>query len=133
MIIYSIMDKNLKEKIIALELDLLKPEVRASKAALSQLIADDFIEFGASGIRYDQQHTLLRLSEEDTPQFKACDFELRELSQDVVQLLYKASISRGSEEMVLYSLRSSIWKSTAGKWQMLFHQGTTCTPFPLFN
>ncbi len=123
------MDKNLTEKIIALELELLKPEIRASKEALSLLIADDFIEFGASGIRYDKKHALHRLPAEEPVEFKASDFELRELSQHLMQLLYKAKIYRESEGVVLYSRRSSIWKSTAGQWQILFHQGTSCESF----
>jgi hypothetical protein len=30
-----------------------------------------------------------------------------------------------SEEQVMYSLRSSIWRRSEGRWQMIFHQGTS--------
>lgn len=43
------MDRELAELIERLETELLQPEVRRSPDRISELLADDFIEFGISG------------------------------------------------------------------------------------
>jgi hypothetical protein len=42
-------DNILKDHIRQLEENLLKPEVRSSRAELKKLLSDDFFEFGSSG------------------------------------------------------------------------------------
>lgn len=116
----------LKLKLIALEQRLLEPQVRASAAQLSELIAPDFIEVGASGHRFGLDEVLTRLPQEQPPQFKNSDFELRLLSDNIAQLCYKASIIY-SESDTRHSRRTSIWRlNEEQKWQMIYHQGTSC-------
>jgi len=122
---------NLKQKLIQLEEYLFNPKVRASYRELNNLIADDFTEIGASGIRFDKKQALERLPHEHAPRIKAGDFELRILSPTCAQLLYKAIMIKHEETTPIYSLRSSIWSLNNGQWQMSFHQGTPCETFEL--
>ncbi len=102
-----------------LELSLLDPPIRQSKNALNKLIADDFVEFGKSGKIYNKQNILDALPTEKPKIFNMIDFEIRELSQDIVLARYK-TIENG-----VVSLRSSIWQKVGDpSWQLLFHQGT---------
>ncbi len=43
--------ESLADETRALELALLEPEVRGSRQRLEALLADDFLEFGSSGLR----------------------------------------------------------------------------------
>lgn len=119
----------LKQQLIELELYLLKSEVRSSAEELASLIHDDFLEFGGSGIRFGKEEVLMRLPKERCPEFCATDFELRVLTPDLAQLLYRASMIKPDEFITRYSLRSSLWKKSGDNWQMIFHQGTPCEAF----
>jgi hypothetical protein len=113
------------EVIRKLEEELFKPSVRASRTAVSALLADDFVEFGQAGRVYDKQQVLESLAAEATdgePKRSAHGFRLKSLADDVVLLTYRSSRIDGGK--TLHSLRSSIWKFADGRWQMLFHQGT---------
>ena len=122
------MNEALESQLIVLEKRLLEPQVRASREELDDLLADDFLEFGASGVRFGKAQALDRLPTETAPSFFTQDFELRGLGQDVAQLVYRAIIERPGQPR-LYSLRSSIWRRQAEQWAMVFHQGTACEPF----
>ncbi len=114
----------LKETILNLELSLLTPEVRSSREKLDMLLADDFIEYGSSGLVYDKKITLDSLTGGGkSPSYKLYDFELIPLSDSVVQARYKTDRTNLDGTM-LTSLRSSLWKNNDGNWQMFFHQGT---------
>lgn len=119
-----------EELLIDLERSLLTPEVRQSQAALSQLIADDFLEIAQSGIAYGKDEVLSRLPTEQAPKFEVSDFSVRQLTEETYLLTYRACIGRHVDE-VSYSLRSSIWQLKASAWQMVFHQGTPSTSFLL--
>ncbi|WP_053047380.1 DUF4440 domain-containing protein [Thalassomonas viridans] len=120
---------NLQDEITALELALLKPEVRRSRSELNRLISDDFLEFVGSGRRFGKAEVLERLPQETPPEFSARDFELRRLGDQVVQLIYKSTMLKAGSGQTSYSLRSSLWRRSGDSWQMLFHQGTLCPPF----
>ena len=121
--------KDLKLKLIRLEEHLFKAEVRASYNELDKLIAEDFTEIGASGIRFDKKQALAQLPDEQPPRIKATNFELRILAPNCAQLIYKAVMIRHGETTPLFSMRTSIWSLNNGKWQMCFHQGTLCEAF----
>ena len=119
------MDDNLKEKITSLEKELLKPEVRADVEWLKGLIHDDFLEFSSSGNRYGKAFVLENLpKEEGTLAFQASKFEFRQLSEDVVQLIYESKVKSLSTGEMKEARRSSLWKLESEHWQMIFHQGT---------
>ncbi|MBY5363661.1 DUF4440 domain-containing protein [Rhizobium leguminosarum] len=113
---------------LALEISLHRPEVRSSPRSVSDLLADEFIEFGSSGRVYNKTITIRALAEEaiseSTPPPQVSDFSVRRLSDDVVLVTYKsirASTEPGGNRQ---TLRSSIYKLFDGRWQMIFRQGT---------
>ena len=120
--------KELTKQLIALELQLQQPETRRNKALLNLLLANGFEEIAASGVRFGKAHVLQRLPEEQAPWVEAFDFEVRLLSKDLAQVLYKAKLRKAGELQTKVSLRSSLWQLNSLGWQMVFHQGTTVLP-----
>ncbi|WDZ78779.1 DUF4440 domain-containing protein [Ensifer adhaerens] len=115
----------------ALEEALHRPAVRRSRAALEDLLAEGFVEFGASGSVYHRAEIIDLLVEEngeDTAELRTGDYRLTPISPDAVLLTYRTHRieADGSQR---HALRSSIWKWDGSKWQMLFHQGTITKPF----
>jgi len=51
------------------------------------------------------------------------------LFESGVQLVYRATMKKTTDDGIRYSLRSSIWKLNNEVWQMEFHQGTPCESF----
>lgn len=120
--------KALTEHLIALELQLQQAGTRRNKALLNLLVANGFEEIAASGARFDKAHVLERLPEEQAPWVEAFDFEVRLLSKDLAQVLYKAKLRKAGEMQTKLSLRSSLWQLNSLGWQMVFHQGTAVLP-----
>lgn len=123
------MNDNLEQRIIKLELYLLRSEIRSSETDLNRLLSDNFLEYTSTGVSFAKAEALTRIPSEISPEFTSNNFELRELGDNVVQLIYRATIKFPDEETIHYSLRSSIWKKNNYGWQMEFHQGTPCAPF----
>lgn len=109
----------LKEHLLQLEERLLKPEIRASKEELTNLLADEFFEFGSSGKVLYQNESI---GEEGigAVRMKLSNFEIHPLSDEIVLTTYRIY----NEVNKKHSLRSSIWKLREGSWKMYFHQGT---------
>ncbi len=103
-----------------LEISLLTPKVRKSTTLLQQLIADEFTEYGSSGLIYNKNDLLDSLPEEEPQSYFVADFSVLELSPEVMLATYKVTL--GSK----CSLRSSVWQYKNNRWQMVFHQGTPC-------
>jgi hypothetical protein len=99
---------------------LLVPDVRKSKRLLD-LLADEFFEFGSSGRVYSKDDLVAVLQAETPVGQTTSDFRVTTLAPDVALLTYK--IHRHSQPAV-DTLRSSVWRRSNGKWQMVFHQGT---------
>lgn len=106
-----------------LEASLHQQEVRLDEAALNALLADDFVEFGASGQSWTKDEVIAGLLNEVFLTRIIYDFELRALTTDIFLATYRCGSSSvdGVESL---SLRSSIWSRHLGSWQMVFHQGT---------
>lgn len=85
------MHNSLFERILSLEESLLQPAVRSSPAALAELLADDFIEFGSSGKIYSQQQLVDLLPHETEVAYSLYDFQVRELSPAVVLATYRTT------------------------------------------
>lgn len=109
----------LKNHLRELEEKLLTPEARSSKEQLKKLLADDFFEFGSSGMVLFKDEAI---PEEGIGivQMQMTDFEIHPLSEDVVLATYRIFNEINQQN----SLRSSIWKLIDGDWKMVFHQGT---------
>lgn len=107
-----------KTDLLELELELLKPEVRKSKARLSEILADDFIEVGISGKIYDKQAILEALPQEEARNFKKItDFNISPLQEDLFLATYTL------EEDAGVSVRSSLWREESEGYQLVMHRG----------
>lgn len=117
------MDAALRTWLIAQERALLTAQVRASATRLQALLAEDFVEFGASGRRYTRQDIVAELAQEaDQTRYSADTFECVELAPGLVQLRY---VSRREDAAgVRLARRSSLWRQETAGWRMVFHQGT---------
>lgn len=104
------------------ELRLLDPEVRASPARVLELLDPEFVEFGASGRRWDVESVLEVTGggsvSPDSP-VKVSQMAGVLLAPGVVHLTYFAD-NQGRR-----AWRSSVWRLTAAGWRMYFHQGTS--------
>jgi hypothetical protein len=113
-----------EELLRRLEKHLLQPEVRQSAEAVADLLADDFFEFGSSGQVFNKQQIIEGLQQEPPAQRSLMQFKATVLAPGVVLATYRAVLYSSSGEPPVYSPRSSIWKYTRDRWQMVFHQGT---------
>ncbi|HEU4346042.1 MAG TPA: nuclear transport factor 2 family protein [Candidatus Binatia bacterium] len=89
----------------------------------SSLIADDFLEFGASGKVWTKAEIISAMSQWNPIERIVEEFTVRELSDSVCLVTYKViGVDRQPSP---FSLRSSIWRNNGETWQILFHQGTS--------
>ncbi|MPR07520.1 DUF4440 domain-containing protein [Microvirga tunisiensis] len=111
-----------------LEEELLRPETRSSRERTDALLADDFVEFGASGRVYDKALMLAALAEEQANpppiEREITDFTVRSLAGDLVPVTYRVTRRRKDTPGEARFLRSSIWRHEAVGWRMTLHQGT---------
>jgi len=112
-----------------LELRLQLPSVRTSRAQLEQLLAGEFIEFASSGDVRNKRQTIAALLADPSsalPRYATVqNLKVAWLSEDVAMLTYRSSRAAQSGSRALRANRCSIWKRIDGRWQMLFHQGTS--------
>lgn len=108
--------------VIGLELQLLAPRVRASAGELDRLLHPDFVEYGASGRKWDRSEMIASLSRGQPPggdaPVHALDITGTRLADDVVHVTYLSLRDRRCAR------RSSIWRRTNAGWRLYFHQGT---------
>ena len=112
----------LKKAILALEQQLLSPEIRSSAASLESLLTDDFTEIGQSGRKCGKSDVIKVLAgEASPPRLEIVDFSVTNLAENVVLATYKTA----SKEIGSMVLRCSIWVRQAQHgWRMRYHQGT---------
>lgn len=116
----------LASQLEALERALLDPDVRADRARVAALIADDFIEIGASGAVFGKDVVLQALPMEQGIVFEAGEMHVFPVAEAIVRINYMVVRSAGDD--VRRSLRSSWWRREGdGEWRMVFHQGTPDT------
>ncbi|AEO41344.1 nuclear transport factor 2 family protein [Xanthomonas euvesicatoria pv. eucalypti] len=109
-----------------LELRLLDPQQRADVQVLETLLDPAFVEFGTSGRRYTRSEVIAALRVPGVAaEYCADDFECARLAPDLAQVRYRSVDRRQGVER--QALRSSLWRSNAAGWQLLFHQGTLFT------
>ena len=86
---------------------------------LAALIADDFVEFGASGRRWsaDEVRAIVQAGSVALPRLEPEAFAATPLARDVVLVTYRLAGERPSQ-------RSSLWVRRAARWVIRFHQGT---------
>lgn len=106
-----------------LETELLQPETRRDPIRLRALLADEFVEFGASGRVYTKAEVIEFLQREEPVALELTDFIADQLADDVVLATYRA-LRHEPGAPTAASLRSSLWVRQGDSWRMRFHQGT---------
>ncbi len=112
-------DIDLKEQILMLETQLMY----ARKDDFEKILADDYVEFGSSGLKYDKTMQLSSLDDEaglHKIPYVMTDFTIKQLAPNIIHSTYcTTTIANGKK-----SLRSSVWQLHETAWKMYFHQGT---------
>jgi len=110
------MDQSIRAELRRLETALATRDPRLADD-LAALIADDFLEHGASGSVWDAAAARRTVMTEPPTSLDIEDFTASELAPDVVLVTYRAGDHRPAN-------RSSIWVRRDSRWQIRFHQGT---------
>ncbi len=104
-------------ELLRLETALASRDAHALDEGLASLIADDFLELGASGAVWDARATRRLVTSEPPAEVVIDDFVAAELAPGLVLVTYRVVAPRPSN-------RSSIWQRRDGRWVVRFHQGT---------
>ena len=115
---------DLSQTLLQLEQRLLSQATRRDCEELSHLLADDFIEFGASGGIWNKAEVIEQLPQESFTQRTISQFAVNPLSEHTVLVTYHCHADVVGQSCTIGSLRSSIWRKQDGQWQIVFHQGT---------
>ena len=117
--------ESLREHIRQLEERLLRPDVRRARETLAGLLASEFTEFASDGVAYSKDQVIEALEREAPYVRSLTDFRIVVLAETVVLATYCTNRQNVTLNDSVVSLRSSIWTLRDGRWQLLFHQGTT--------
>jgi hypothetical protein len=106
--------------VLQLERELQTAECRRDRARVSALLAEDFIEVGASGRVWDRPSTLELLGAEpgDAPAIEVRDLTGRVIGDGFVMARWDSD--RGGRR----ARRTSLWRRDAAGWRLVHHQGT---------
>lgn len=118
------MTQSLRDRLLALEQALMTAATRASAADLDALLAEDFLEIGSSGRRYDKPAViaaLLASPRRTDPPPVLEEIALCALGPATMLLTYRIG---SSDPAAGGTWRSSIWVEQSGAWRLRFHQGT---------
>jgi ribonuclease HI len=108
------------EEVVALELQLLDPAVRADREAVERLLHPEFREIGASGRLWDRASMVAALAQDPGTGARASEIDARFVAEDLVLVTYVTDSDDG------HARRSSLWVRGEDGWRVLFHQGTRC-------
>lgn len=115
---------DLPQTLLHLEQRLLSQATRRDFEELSDLLADDFIEFGASGSIWTKTEVVEQLPQESFTQRTISQFAVKPLSEHTALVTYQCHAVILGQGCTIGSLRSSIWRQRGEQWEMVFHQGT---------
>jgi hypothetical protein len=112
-----------------LEVRLQLPSVRTSRQQLDQILADEFLEFASSGATYNKRQIISLLvadPESAMPRYATVqNLKINWLADGVALLTYRSAKSSPRSARAVRANRASIWKKIEGRWQLVFHQGTS--------
>ena len=114
---------SIAETLQELEASLLTNAVRKDGARVSELLAEEFCEFGKSGRVYFKEETVAALQVEDEMRISMKEFACRPIAEGAMLVTYR-SVHAANDGVMVEALRSSLWVFREERWQMLFHQGT---------
>ena len=112
---------SVKQHLRELEEQLLCVHVRRMPELVADLLAEEFVEIGSLGRRFNKTQIIKALQAESSLRWSLAEFEVSLLAPDVALATYRAV---QHIEPPVHSLRSSIWILRDGHWKMVFHQGT---------
>jgi hypothetical protein len=113
-------DETLAQHLQELEESLLQPDVRKSPR-LSELLADDFLEFASTGRTYAKADLVAALAAEIRVVQTTSEFKVAMVAPHVALVTYR--LEKHAEPPV-HTRRSSLWQMREGEWKMVFHQAT---------
>jgi len=112
---------SIKNEIFNLEKLLLDNTVRVNPNRVSEILSDNFFEYGSSGkIYYYKPGDVFNPLKNE---IDIIDFEIKELSPNIFLATYK-TVENVNNKIISNSLRSSIWKKETVRYKIVFHQGT---------
>jgi hypothetical protein len=120
----SAVNRERDDMLFELERRLAQVGRRVSAEEAASLFADDFVEFGASGKIWSKAEIIAAMSQWAPIERTVENFRVRELSPSVCLVTYKVVGVTKDKQASPFSLRSSIWRYTGERWQIVFHQGT---------
>jgi len=114
----------LAAQLLRCEQTLLDPIVRKDRAGIAELLAEDFVEIGASGRVWTRDETLDLLASEEFDPPVIEEFVCRQIVEDVALVTYCGVRTNAKTGERSITLRSSLWSKVSGAWRLRFHQGT---------
>lgn len=105
----------------------LEPLIYAANAGKTRdyfeaLLAENFWEIGASGLRYSREYVLdeleKRLQHPRDEAWHTSEYHLQQLSENDFLLTYTL------HQPTRVSQRASIWRKKDERWSLVYHQGT---------
>jgi hypothetical protein len=116
-----------RDTLVALELELHRPQTRGNGERLAQLLHPAFREIGRSGRLYSREQALSELiALTQSQRIEAHGFNVDMIAPDLAMLTYQSEHLFDSGVAERHAMRSSIWQRTAEGWKIRFHQGTPC-------
>jgi len=106
-----------RDLLLSYETALANRDAAGIDGGLEMLIADDFLEIGASGRRWTAAEIKSLLAGDSLPPVTLDDFAVAPIGADAVLVTFRIGGPRPTE-------RSSIWLRRNGRWAVRFHQGT---------
>ncbi len=117
-------DAALLDELHRYEIALARRDPTGLEGGLMGLIDGVFLEFGASGSRWDARSVADLLAGPADWQTELDGFALDRLAEDVALVTY-VTTTTWADGTGSRAHRSSIWVRRDDRWRMRFHQGTT--------
>jgi hypothetical protein len=124
--------REVEEKLIHAEQELVAAQKRRDFAAVEALLADDFHEIGSSGRLFSKADTVRAISEVQIVDCTFDHFQFLPIDDKCVIVMYLATARRTQDgrEHLNRAWRSSTWVKRGEAWQILFHQATVVPVLP---
>lgn len=107
------------KQIESFERELVSMDVRKDTKRISELLSDEFQEFGSSG-GVIRKHDVVDAAENPgTTMYQLDGFNFKALGEAYILVTYRSVTSSHA-----VAHRSSIWANEFGRWRMLHHQST---------
>ena len=116
---------SLEQQLRELELKVMTAAGERRADDIRDLVADDFFEIGASGRTYTKAEVLAAIETAPLRKFTLEGFKVVASGEGWALVSYRAGERTAYASST--SLRSTLWVERAGKWRIVFHQGTTIT------